>query len=66
MSIKLVEREVTRFLKDPEPEFMCIMGKWGVGKTYAWTQFLKEAIARGSPKERLGVTRAVLEDQQRA
>ena len=45
MSVKLVTEEIRRFLQSPEPEVICIMGKWGVGKTFAWTKFLKQAVA---------------------
>lgn len=44
MSIKHVSQEINRFLSTLEPEVLCIMGKWGVGKTFAWNTFLKEAI----------------------
>jgi len=43
----LVKREIVRFLKSEEPEVLCIRGKWGVGKTYSWKQYLKEAFDRG-------------------
>lgn len=43
MSISLVEKEIARFLKSPEPEVICIHGKWGVGKTYCWNAFLRTA-----------------------
>ncbi|MCX6755697.1 MAG: hypothetical protein NT068_04160 [Candidatus Nomurabacteria bacterium] len=42
MSIKLVSEEIKRFLKSPDPEVICIMGKWGVGKTFAWKEYLKK------------------------
>lgn len=45
MSILLVKEEILRFLASPEPETLCIKGKWGVGKTFAWKQYLKEAAA---------------------
>lgn len=44
MSIKLITQEINRFLKSSEPEVICIMGKWGVGKTFAWNKFLNEAV----------------------
>lgn len=43
MSIELVKAEIMRFLASKEPEVLCISGKWGVGKTYSWKQFLKNA-----------------------
>lgn len=45
MSVKQVQQEVEHFLKTKEPEVLCIMGKWGVGKTFAWRKFLLEAEA---------------------
>lgn len=48
MSIKLVSQEIKRFLSTPEPEVICIMGKWGVGKTFAWNQYLKEEASKGT------------------
>ena len=48
MSIKLVSQEIKRFLSTPEPEVICIMGKWGVGKTFAWNQYLKEEALKGA------------------
>jgi hypothetical protein len=45
MSVKLVSEEIRRFLKTSEPEVICVMGKWGVGKTFAWNKYLKEAVA---------------------
>ena len=35
MSTALVEKEIERFLASPEPEVLCLRGKWGVGKTYS-------------------------------
>lgn len=32
----LVISEIERFLKTPDPEVLCITGKWGVGKTFTW------------------------------
>ena len=43
MSIKLLAAELSRFLGSAEPEVLCITGKWGVGKTYAWNYYLKQA-----------------------
>lgn len=43
MSSKIVSNEIKRFLSDKEPEVLCIQGKWGVGKTFAWKQYFKEA-----------------------
>jgi hypothetical protein len=49
MSIAPAEKEIARFLANERPEVLCFKGKWGVGKTYAWNTFLKEA------KERNGI-----------
>jgi Cdc6-like AAA superfamily ATPase len=43
MSIKLVTDEITKFISREDPEVLCIRGKWGVGKTYAWKERLREA-----------------------
>ena len=43
MSGPLVEKEIERFLGSPEPEVLCLRGKWGVGKTYSWEQILRRA-----------------------
>ncbi len=32
---------ISIFLDSPEPEVFAIHGEWGVGKTYAWNQYLK-------------------------
>lgn len=42
MSIKVVKEEIARFLESDFPEVLAIRGKWGIGKTYAWKQILKE------------------------
>ena len=46
MSIDLVRSEIERFLSTDEPEVICISGAWGVGKTFAWNTFLKDAQVR--------------------
>jgi hypothetical protein len=43
LSIELLRNEIMRFLSSEEPEVICITGKWGVGKTWSWKQFLKDA-----------------------
>ncbi|MBK9584595.1 MAG: hypothetical protein IPO55_01575 [Alphaproteobacteria bacterium] len=48
MTTALVKAEIARFLQSPLPEVLCIKGHWGVGKTFAWRQFLTEAAAKGS------------------
>lgn len=44
MSIELIENEIKAFLFTDLPEVICISGKWGVGKTFAWNRYLREAI----------------------
>jgi hypothetical protein len=46
VSIELVRSEIERFLSTDEPEAICISGPWGVGKTFAWNRYLKDALAR--------------------
>jgi hypothetical protein len=48
MSIKLIEDEVKRFLRDEKPEVLCLKGRWGVGKTFAWRKWLAEVQADAS------------------
>lgn len=42
MSTAIVRSEIERFLKSPVPEILCISGRWGVGKTFAWKRYLSE------------------------
>lgn len=44
MSIKVVHEEIGRFLENSTPEVLCLKGKWGVGKTYAWNYYVQEAV----------------------
>ena len=48
MSATLVETEIERFLASPEPEVLCLRGKWGVGKTHSWNAILRRARDRGT------------------
>jgi len=41
MSLALIEAEIRRFLMSTDPQVLCIKGRWGVGKTYAWKNYLK-------------------------
>jgi len=43
MSVKLVRGEISKFLQRAGPEVLCIRGRWGVGKTYAWSAALDHA-----------------------
>jgi hypothetical protein len=45
MSTKLIRDEIGKFLKRAAPEALCIRGKWGVGKTFAWVTCLEDAQA---------------------
>jgi hypothetical protein len=51
MSVELVKAEIARFLGDSKPGVLCIRGKWGVGKTYSWTEQLNAAHA----EKRVGI-----------
>jgi hypothetical protein len=46
MSAALIEKEIERFLASPEPEVLCLRGKWGVGKTHSWEEMLRRARDR--------------------
>ncbi|MDB5393742.1 MAG: hypothetical protein JWM91_1248 [Rhodospirillales bacterium] len=48
MSAGLVEKEIERFLASPEPEVLCLRGKWGVGKTFSWDAILRQARDRNA------------------
>jgi len=43
MSTRSAHEEIRRFLQSAKPEVLCVTGKWGVGKTYSWKHYLKEA-----------------------
>jgi hypothetical protein len=46
MGLKQFSHEIARFLESEDPEVLCITGKWGVGKTFAWNRYLREAQER--------------------
>ena len=48
MNIEVVGREIARFLNSPDPEVLCLKGKWGVGKTFAWGRYLQQARKAGT------------------
>ena len=50
MSIKLLAAELSRFFDSTDPEVLCITGKWGAGKTYAWNYYLRQAQINDSIK----------------
>src|SRR3954454_17764211 len=45
MTTAILEQEVQRFLRSPKPEALCIRGKWGTGKTYAWNKYLQRSAS---------------------
>jgi DNA-binding LacI/PurR family transcriptional regulator len=47
LSIQLIANEIRRFLSTKDPEVICIRGRWGVGKTFAWNRYLQAARADG-------------------
>lgn len=46
MSVEVVKDQIFQFLSTEKPEIMSIKGEWGVGKTFSWKKFLKEACAK--------------------
>lgn len=46
MSTEKLKQEIRRFLASDDPEVICVTGKWGVGKTYAWTKYLADADSK--------------------
>ena len=46
MSLRLLSQEIDHFLAGDSPGVLCITGKWGVGKTYAWNAMLRAVQAR--------------------
>ena len=43
MSVKLVKEEIAKFLARRDAEVLCVRGRWGVGKTFAWSIGLEAA-----------------------
>jgi len=43
MSVALVKKAMNQFIMQPGAEVLCIAGRWGTGKTYAWNVALEEA-----------------------
>lgn len=43
LSVEIVKGHILKFLSSDHPEVMAIKGEWGVGKTFSWKTFLKEA-----------------------
>jgi hypothetical protein len=50
MSVNLVKKTIAKFLETNVPEVICIIGKWGVGKTYTWETFFEELSDEGKIK----------------
>ncbi|MEQ3658248.1 MAG: hypothetical protein ABNH21_04720 [Glaciecola sp.] len=48
MSIKLVHKQIDKFLGSTTPEVLAMRGKWGVGKTFTWNKFLLDAAHRNA------------------
>lgn len=48
MSTAIIKAEIERFLQSPDPEVLCISGKWGVGKTFAFQRYLNNVESAGS------------------
>jgi hypothetical protein len=43
LPLAALQEEIRRFLLADTPEVICIKGKWGVGKTFAWNKYLRAA-----------------------
>ena len=43
MSVEIVKSAMLKFLADPTPSVLCIKGRWGTGKTYAWEEAVQQA-----------------------
>lgn len=50
MGMSLVEKAVVEFLASDKAEVLCIRGKWGTGKTFAWTTWFGAAVAKKKVK----------------
>ena len=46
MALGLIEDQIRNFLASDEPEVICITGRWGVGKTFAWKKLLQQTADR--------------------
>lgn len=47
MSTEQVAREIGRFLRSDRAEVLCVRGRWGVGKTFAWRRYLQTTREAG-------------------
>ncbi len=50
MSVEVIKDQIFQFLSSDQPEVMAIKGEWGVGKTFSWKRFLKEARSENKIK----------------
>ena len=46
MSLKIVNDQLEKFLKNDAPEVIAIKGSWGVGKTYTWNKIILDLSKR--------------------
>lgn len=42
----ILQNQVQQFLTNEQPEVLAIKGAWGVGKTFSWNKWLKEAAMK--------------------
>lgn len=47
MTVALVRQAIRAFLRTPTPQVLCIRGKWGVGKTFIWSDVLRQTTEEG-------------------
>jgi len=47
MSIEIIRKQIESFISSPTAEVMSIKGDWGVGKTYTWKKYLRNAKDQG-------------------
>lgn len=43
MSLAAIKKQIFNFLSTDKPEVIAIKGEWGVGKTFTWNKFLRDA-----------------------
>ncbi len=41
--LKIIEKQIYKFLESETPEVIAIRGAWGTGKTYAWNKYIRKA-----------------------
>lgn len=47
MTIEIIRDQIESFISSPTAEVMSIKGDWGVGKTYTWKKYLRNAKDKG-------------------